>query len=92
MQLTDSVDRPDVTTGKIYVERHTVVHVKKSGIVPILMFLEGIEQSGFPLAISRLGLRKRGAEPDAYDVELGVSAYDRNAVAKADKAEPKDKP
>lgn len=85
LQLSDSVDRPDVPSGKAYVERQTVVHVKKTGIVPILLMLEGIEQSGYPLSIPRLNLRKRGGEPDAYDVELGVSAYDRNAVAAAPK-------
>ena len=81
INLTDSVDRPEVASGKMYVERQTVVHMKKTGIVPVLLMLEGVEQSGFPLTIGRLNVRKRGGEPDAYDVELGVSAYDRNAAA-----------
>lgn len=89
IQLTDSVDRPEVPSGKMYVERQTVVHMKKSAIVPILLMLEGVEQSGYPLTIQRLNLRKRGGEPDAYDVELGVSAYDRNPAAP--KADAKDK-
>ena len=87
IQLTDSVDRPETASGKMYVERQTVVHVRKAAIVPILLMLEGVEQSGFPLAISRLNLRKRGGEPDAYDAELGVSAYDRNAAAAPPKAD-----
>lgn len=81
ISLTDSVDRPEVATGKMYVERQTVVHMKKTALVPVLLLLEGVEQSGFPLSIQRLNMRKRGGEPDAYDVELGVSAYDRNAAA-----------
>ena len=98
VQLTDSVDRPELPSGKMYVERQTVVHMKKTAIVPILLMLEGVEQSGYPLTVQRLNLRKRGGEPDAYDVELGVSAYDRNAAAAAapkpdaTKAESKDKP
>lgn len=79
VQLTDSTDRAATATGKIYSERHTVVRAKKTGIVPLLMMLEGIEQSGHPVTIPRLNLRKRGGEPDAYDIELGVSAYDRTA-------------
>lgn len=89
IQLTDSVDRPEVATGKMYVERQTVVHMKKTAIVPILLMLEGVEQSGFPLTVPRLNLRKRGGEPDAYDVELGVSAFDRNAAAAAPKEKDK---
>lgn len=88
VQLTDSVDRPEVATGKTYVERQTYVHWKKTGIVPTLLMLEGIEQSGYPLTVSRLNLRRRGGEPDAYDVELGVSAFDRTAAA-AKQAAPK---
>ena len=77
LQVTDSVDRPDVPHGKRYVERNTVIHLKKSGMGPIAKFLEAIEKSGYPVAVSRLNIRKRAGEPDSYDVEIGVSAYDR---------------
>ncbi len=90
LSLTDSVDRPEVPSGKMYVERQTVVHMKKSALVPVLLMLESVEQSGFPLAIQRLNMRKRGGESDAYDVELGVSAYDRTAAPPTKPADPKD--
>ena len=77
LQVTDSVDRPDVPHGKKYVERNTVIHLKKSGMASIAKFLEAIEKSGYPVAVSRLNIRKRAGEPDSYDVEVGVSAYDR---------------
>jgi len=81
LQVTDSVDRPDVPHGKRYVERNTVIHLKKSGMAAIAKFLEAIEKSGFPVAVSRLNIRKRAGEPDSYDVEVGVSAYDRTEPA-----------
>ena len=81
LQVTDSVDRPDVPHGKRYVERNTVIHLKKSGMGPIAKFLEAIEKSAYPVAISRLNIRKRAGEPDSYDVEVGVSAYDRTEPA-----------
>jgi general secretion pathway protein M len=81
LQVTDSVDRPDVPHGKKYVERNTVIHLKKSGMASIAKFLEAIEKSGYPVAVSRLNIRKRAGEPDSYDVEVGVSAYDRNEPA-----------
>lgn len=77
LQVTDSVDRPDIPHGKRYSERHTVIHFKKSGMAAIAKFLEAIEKSGYPVAVSRLNIRKRAGEADAYDLEIGVSAYDR---------------
>lgn len=81
LQVTDSVDRPDVPHGKKYNERHTVVHLKKSGMAAIAKFCEAIEKSGYPVDISRLNIRKRAGEPDSYDVEFGVSAFDRTETA-----------
>jgi len=81
LQVTDSVDRPDVPHGKKYVERNTVIHLKKSGMASIAKFLEAIEKSAYPVAVSRLNIRKRAGEPDSYDVEVGVSAYDRTETA-----------
>ncbi len=40
-------------------------------------FLESIETSGMPLSVTRLNVHKRPGEPDSYDSEVGVSAYDR---------------
>jgi general secretion pathway protein M len=90
LQVTDSVDRPDTPHGKKYVERHTVVHFKKSGMLSIAKFMESVERSNFPVAISRLNIRKRSGEPDSYDVEVGVSAYDRNEPAPAAKTDKPD--
>ncbi len=77
LEVTDSVDRPDVPHGKRYVERASVVHLKKAGMYAISRFLESVEKSGYPIDVSRLNIRKRTGEPDSYDVEVGISAYDR---------------
>jgi general secretion pathway protein M len=80
LQIQDSVDRPDVQHGKQYTERHTVIHLKNSGMGPIARYLEALEKSEYPVAITRLNIRKRAGEPDSYGpIEIGVSAYDRNA-------------
>ncbi len=78
LEVSDSVDRPEVPIGKKYAERSTVIHVKKAGMLPLSKFLETIEKSQMPVAVSRLNIRKRSGEPDSYDVEVGVSAFDRN--------------
>lgn len=86
LDVTDSVDRPEVPIGKRFVERNTVIHLKKAGMYGFAKFLEAIERSGHPVSVTRLNVRKRSAEPDSFDVELGVSAYDRKETpAPADK-------
>lgn len=81
LDVTDSVDRPPIPAGKRYTERATTIHLRKAGLLAISRFMESIEQSGTPVAITRLNLRRRMGEQDSYDVELGVSAYDRNEKA-----------
>jgi general secretion pathway protein M len=77
LEVTESQDRPEVPHGKRYTERMTNVHLKKAGMYAIAEFLESLEKSGYPIDVSRLNIRKRTGEPDSYDVEVGVSAYDR---------------
>ena len=86
LEVTDSVDRPELPHGKKFTERNTVIHLKKSGLGPISKFLETIETSNpspSPVIASRLDLRKRSGEPDSYDVEIGISAYDKVEKAEA---------
>jgi general secretion pathway protein M len=83
LEITDSQDRPEQPHGKKYSERSTQIHLKKSGMYPIAKFLEDIEKSNLPVAVTRLSIRKRSGEPDSYDVEVAVSAFDRNATPAA---------
>jgi general secretion pathway protein M len=78
LEVPDSTPQPDVPHGKRYVEHGTSIHLKKTGMLSLSRFLESIEKSGFPVAVSRLNIRKRNGEPDSYDVEVGVSSYDRS--------------
>ncbi len=91
LEVTDSVDRPPVPHGKRYTERSTIIHLKKAGLLAISEFMQSIEQSESPISINRLNIRKRTGEPDSYDVEMGVSAYDRveKPAAAASSAAPK---
>jgi len=55
------------------------------GMLKLAKFMERIEQSGNPITISSLNIRKRGSEPDNYDVDMMVSAFDRSASADTQK-------
>jgi general secretion pathway protein M len=79
----ESQDLPEVPHGKRYSERSTKVRIHKVGMRALAETLEKIEQSGYPVAVTRLNLKPRIGEPDSYEVELVVSAYDRKADAPA---------
>lgn len=81
ISAAESQDRPDVPHGKRYVERIAVVKMHKVGMLALAKTLERIEQSGHPVAISRLNVKPRSGEPDSYEVELGVSAFERKGEA-----------
>jgi len=75
----ESQDLPEQPHGKRYTERQTVVKMHKVGMLALAKTLEKIETSGHPVTIAKLTIKPRIGEPDSYEVELGVSAYDRKA-------------
>lgn len=81
IEITDSTPLPDAPHGKKYMEHGTNIRLKKTGMAALAKFLESIEKSGYPMAVTKLNLHKRPGEPDSYDVEMGVSSYDRLQTA-----------
>ncbi|WP_437506697.1 hypothetical protein [Sorangium sp. So ce1099] len=77
LAAAESQDRPDVPHGKKYTERVTVVKMHRIGMLGLAKMLERVESSGHPVAVTRLNIKPRAGEPDSYEVELGVSAFDR---------------
>lgn len=90
IEIPESQDRQAVPHGKRYTERSTKMSLHKVGMMKLAKFMERIEQSGNPIRISVLNIRKRGPEPDMYDVDMTVSAFDRAATVEKPKkaAEP----
>ncbi len=81
VSAAESQDRPPVPHGKRYSERVTTVKIHKIGMLALAKTLEKIEQSGYPVAITRLNLKPRSGEPDSFEVDLAVSAFDREPDA-----------
>jgi general secretion pathway protein M len=86
VEIPESQDRQAVPHGKRFEERSTKLTLRKVGLIKLVKFMEKLEQSGHPVRISQFDIRKRGSEPDSYDVDLVVSAFDRKAEPKAVKA------
>ena len=81
-EIPESQDRPEIPRGKFYDERSTKIRLSKIDMLKLLKFTESIKQSGYPLSISKINIRKRGIEQDSYDVEMYVSAFDRKEKPK----------
>jgi general secretion pathway protein M len=79
LTAADTLDRPDIPHGKRYNERVAVVKMHKTGMLALAKTIEHIENSGHPVAVTKLNIKPRAGEPDSYEVELGVSAFDRKS-------------
>lgn len=77
LEIPESQDRQAVPHGKRYTERSTKITLRKVGMLKLIKLMERIETSGHPVALGSLNIRKRASEPDSYDVDMVVSAYDR---------------
>ena len=82
IEIPESQDQAPVPHGKRYTERSTKLTLHKIGMLNLVSFLEKLEQSGHPVAINKIDIRKRATEQDSYDVDMILSAYDRKAEEK----------
>jgi general secretion pathway protein M len=87
VELAETTTKADLPHGKKYVERITVTKMRKVGLRGLAKTLEKVARSGFPVSITRLGIKPRVGEPDSYDVDLSVSAFEKKAELKKKSAE-----
>ncbi|MEY4545717.1 MAG: hypothetical protein RL685_1912 [Pseudomonadota bacterium] len=87
--IPESKEPSPVAHGKKFEERFTSLSLRKVGLLALVKFMEKVSGGLVPVGISKLNIRKRGAEPDSYDVQMTVSAYHR--IAPKEKAAEKSK-
>jgi hypothetical protein len=87
--IPESKDPSPIAHGKKYEERFTTISLRKVGLLALVKFMERIAGGVEPISITKLNIRKRGTEPDAYDVQMTVSAFHR--IAPKPKADDKGK-
>ena len=86
VDIPETQDRSTIPVGKTFKERSTKIRLRNVGLLALSNFLEKVENSGYPVSVSRLIIKKRSTKPDDYDVEMDVSAYDREEPKKKAKA------
>lgn len=78
LPISESKDQSSpVAHGKRYEERSTAVSFRKVGLLSLVKFMERVAGGVEPISITKLNVRKRGSDPDSYDVQMSVSAYHR---------------
>jgi len=87
VDIPETQDKSTVPAGKTIKERATKIRLRGVGLLNLSNFLEKVENSGYPLSISHINIKKRSAKPDEYDVEMDVSAFDRDETKKKTKTD-----
>jgi general secretion pathway protein M len=77
VEIADTNKKPDIPHGKKFVEHVELIHIHKAGLLGLSKMLERIETAGYPLAVTRLDVKPRAGEADSYDVEAGISTFER---------------
>jgi hypothetical protein len=91
-EIPETQDRSVVPHGKTFKERQTRIRLTKIGMRALSDFMEGVVSAGYPVVISRLEIKK-GTNPDQFDAEMDVSAFDReDTKPKAKPAKKADSP
>ncbi len=85
IEIPESQDRTAVPQGKSYEERATKIVLSKIDLLKLSKFMEKIENAGYAVTINKLNIRKRGVEPDSYDVGMVVSSYHRTGPLPGEK-------
>lgn len=80
IEIPETQDQAEVPHGKRFSERSTKITLRDVGMLKIAELMQDVAQSGFPVSISRINIRKKATPPDSYNVQLTVSAFDRKAA------------
>jgi hypothetical protein len=78
IQIPETADRPDVPSGKHYVEHSLDVKLRKVDLKSLATFLSKLETGRSLILITRLGIRRSfGGEGTTVDVDLTATAWER---------------
>ena len=80
IEIPETQDQAEVPHGKRFNERSTKITLRDVGMLKLAELMQDLAQSGHPVSISRINIRKKASPPDSYNVQLTVSAFDRKAA------------
>jgi hypothetical protein len=82
----DTKALPEQRHGDTWIEKSMEISLREAGLEQLTRFMETIEgnRRQFPVAITKLELRKRRRGEDAFDVKMTISTYEQVGQQVAD--------
>jgi general secretion pathway protein M len=92
IDIPESRDLPDEAIGKKWTHKSVEIRLRKIGLDSLVHFMVKIknENRKYPLAVTKMNIKKRAGEPNSYDIQMTVSTYTKKGSSKK-KAEDKEK-
>ena len=92
IDIPESRDLPDEAIGKKWTHKSVEIRLRKIGLDSLVHFMVKIknENRKYPLAVTKMNIKKRAGEPNSYDIQMTVSTYTKKGSSKK-KSEDKDK-
>lgn len=83
--VQDVNELPDEKHGTRWIEHAVELSIREVGLLALTKFMEEVEshKSRFPVAITKLDIRKRRRVPDSFDVTMNISTYEMTEVEPA---------
>lgn len=92
IDIPESRDLPDEAIGKKWTHKSVEIRLRKIGLDSLVHFMVKIknENRTYPLAVTKMNIKKRAGEPNSYDIQMTVSTYTKKGSSKK-KTEDKEK-
>ncbi len=86
--VPDMKELPDQRHASLWQEHAMELSMREIGLASLTKFMEEVERNRrkFPIAITRIEIRKRKRTQDSYDVKMVITTYERSAEALGSKA------
>lgn len=84
IDIPESRDLPDETIGKKWIHKSVEIRLRKIGLDTLVHFMVKIknENRKYPLAVTKMNIKKRAGEPNSYDIQMTVSTYSKKGSSK----------
>jgi|GEM_PF-3461836 len=77
IDIPESRDLPDETIDKKWIQKSVEIKLRKINLESLVSFLVKIKNQNrfFPIAVTKINIRKRIGEVNSFDVEMTVATY-----------------
>ena len=84
IDIPESRDLPDETIGKKWIVKSADIRLKKIGLDTLVKLMVKIKNQNrkFPIAMTKINIKKRHGEPNSYDIQMTVASFSKKQAKK----------